>query len=83
MCGHSGVADPRAPHPILGFAIDREASPSSRLETGVGHGGCTIKGLAGVASIARWSPSSGEDGPSAIPTYFMSVLQMLEGCDDA
>ena len=63
MCGHSGDANPRAPHPVLGFAIDQEASPSSRVATGAGLGGCAIKGLVGLASIARRSPCSGEGGP--------------------
>ena len=33
------------------------------MATGARHGGCTIKGLASVASIARWSRSSSEGGP--------------------
>ena len=38
-------------------------APSSRLATGAGHGGYSIKGLAGAASFARGTPSSGEGGP--------------------
>ena len=63
LCGHSGDADPCAPHTVLGYSIVREAAPSSRLATGAGHGGYTIKGLAGAASVARGTPSSGEGGP--------------------
>ena len=36
---------------------------SSGLATGVGHGGYTIKGLAGAASFERGTSSSGEGGP--------------------
>ena len=63
LSGHSGDADPRAPHTVLGYAIVREAAPSSGLATGPGHGGCTVKGLAGAASFARGTPSSSEGGP--------------------
>ena len=79
LCGHSRDVDPCAPHTVLGYAIVREVAPSSGLATVVGHGGCTIKGLAGAASIAWGTPSSEEAVLSAIPTYFMSVFRMLAG----
>ena len=63
MCGHSRDADLRAPHTVLGYAIVREAAPSSGLATGVGHSGYTIKGLAGATSFARGTSSSGEGSP--------------------